>query len=143
MLRFLLNPYSSIAVVKPWYETHWTPHWVAVQITIRSETVLVANVYAPSGKAERATLFECFDITCWNTKDPCSWEGISIARWRLDLTVLSSRLPVDMIPQLCDVLENDMERAEEERAISAFHATAHTYFYTFPGGGSASSRLDR
>ena len=28
--------------------------------------------------------------------------------------------------QLCDVLEDDMERVEEERAISAFHATAHT-----------------
>ena len=41
--------------------------------------------------------------------------------------------------QLCDVLEDDMERAEEEKAISAFHATVHTYFYTFPGGGSASS----
>ena len=39
----------------------------------------------------------CFDISCWNTKDPCSWAEISIARWRLDLTVLSSRRPVDMI----------------------------------------------
>ena len=36
-----------------------------------------------------------------------------------------------------------MERAGEEKTISAFHATAHTYFYTLPGGGSASSRLDR
>ena len=41
--------------------------------------------------------------------------------------------------QLCDVLEDDMEQAEEERVISAFHA----HFYTLPGGGSASSRLDR
>ena len=45
--------------------------------------------------------------------------------------------------QLCDVHEEDMERAKEERAISAFHATTYTYFYTFPGGGSASSSLYR
>ena len=45
--------------------------------------------------------------------------------------------------QLCDVLEDDMEQAEEERAILASHATAHIYFYTLPGGGSASSRLNR
>ena len=45
--------------------------------------------------------------------------------------------------QLCDVLEDDMMRAEEERSISAFYASAHIYFYTLPGGGSASSRLDR
>ena len=45
--------------------------------------------------------------------------------------------------QLWDVLEDDMERVEEKRAISAFHATAHTYFYNFSGGGSASFRLDR
>ena len=31
---------------------------MAVQITIRGETVLVVNVYAPSGKAEREVLFE-------------------------------------------------------------------------------------
>ena len=33
--------------------------------------------------------------------------------------------------QLCDVLKDDMERAEEDRAISTFHATAHTYFTLF------------
>ena len=33
-----------------------------------------------------------------------------------------------------------MKRAEEERVISAF---ACFYFHTFPGGGSASSRLNR
>ena len=44
---------------------------------------------------------------------------------------------------LSDVLDDDMERAGKDRAIAGFHATAHTYFYTVPGGGSASSRLDR
>ena len=54
----ILNPYSSITEMKPWYETHWTPHWMAVQITILGETDLVVNVYALSGKAEREALLE-------------------------------------------------------------------------------------
>ncbi|TDH70247.1 hypothetical protein CCR75_000195 [Bremia lactucae] len=45
--------------------------------------------------------------------------------------------------QLSDVLDEDMKQAEYERAIAHFHATEHTYFYTLPGGGSASFRLDR
>ena len=45
--------------------------------------------------------------------------------------------------QLSDVLDDDMEQAEDERAIAHFHATAHTYFYTLPGGGSDGSHLDR
>ena len=36
-----------------------------------------------------------------------------------------------------------MELAEEDRAEPDSHATAHTYYYTLPSGGSASSRLDR
>ena len=36
-----------------------------------------------------------------------------------------------------------METAKEERAVTAFQAEAHTYFYTLLGGGSSSSRLDR
>jgi len=31
----------------------------------------------------------------------------------------------------------------EKRAALEFRAAAHTYFYTLPGGGTASSRLDR
>ena len=42
-----------------------------------------------------------------------------------------------------DVLDDDMETAKEERAVTAFQAEAHTYFYTLLGGGSSSSRLDR
>ena len=134
MLRFLLNPYSSIAVVKPWYETHWTPHWtphwVAVQITIRSETVLVANVYAPSGKAERKALFEMFrhhlleheermflggDFIC--TLAPRLDRSFVLPPGRHDSLALRRLLNQ---AQLCDVLEDDMERADEERAISPF-----------------------
>ena len=45
--------------------------------------------------------------------------------------------------QLTDVLDDDMEIAEEERAEPFFQEAAHTYFYTLTGGGPATSRLDR
>ncbi|TDH70315.1 hypothetical protein CCR75_009217 [Bremia lactucae] len=45
--------------------------------------------------------------------------------------------------QLSDVFYDEMEIAEEEKAVLAFQAAAHTYFYTLPGSGSATSRLDR
>ena len=35
--------------------------------------------------------------------------------------------------QMSDVLEDEMEGAEEERKLSAFHAAAHTYFFTLSG----------
>ena len=54
----LLNPYSSITEMVPWSKEHWTPHWMAVQITLLGETVLVVSVYAPSVKSEREAVFE-------------------------------------------------------------------------------------
>ena len=36
-----------------------------------------------------------------------------------------------------------MKISEEDRAVPAFHAASHTYFYTLPRGGSSSSRLDQ
>ena len=71
-VAILLNPYSSITDMKPWHETHWTPHWMAVQISIRGESILVVNVYAPSAKMNGRRFSECFDIICWDTTDPCS-----------------------------------------------------------------------
>ena len=40
------------------------------------------------------------------------------------------------------VLEDELQRIEDERSISDYSA-AHIYFYTLPGGGTASSQLDR
>ena len=45
--------------------------------------------------------------------------------------------------QLSDVLDDYMDIAIEERTVTAFQAASHIYFYTLPGGGSTSSRLDR
>ena len=34
-VAILLNSYSSISEMELWHETHWTLHWMAVQIAIR------------------------------------------------------------------------------------------------------------
>ena len=39
--------------------------------------------------------------------------------------------------QLSAVLDDDMEIAEEERAVRALQAASHTYSYTLPGGNLA------
>ena len=44
---------------------------------------------------------------------------------------------------MSDVLEDELQRIEDERSIFEFYSAAHTYFYTLLGGGKASSRLDR
>ncbi|CAI5717474.1 unnamed protein product [Peronospora effusa] len=118
-VAILLNPYSSITEMEPWHEIYWTPHWMAVQVTIRSEAVLVVNVYAPSGKTEKESFFEKLQNHLLEYDGPLHY---SQALRRL----LGQA-------QLCDVLEDDMERAEEERVISVFHVAAHKYFYTLPG----------
>ena len=132
----LLNPHSSITEIEPWHEIHWTPHWKVVQITIRGETVLVVNVYAPTDKAEREALFEMLRHHLLEHEGPMFLGGklnCTLAP-RLNCSFVSPPGRHDSLAlrrlldqaQLCDVLEDDMERAKEERAISAFHATAHT-----------------
>ena len=39
--------------------------------------------------------------------------------------------------QISDVLEDEMELAEQDRFKSILHAAAHIYFYTIPGDGLA------
>ena len=149
----LLNPYSSVTETVPWSEAHWTPHWMSVYLTPLGETLLVVNVYAPSVKTEREAMFislllllqtynghmfvgEVFNCTLEPRLDRpfISPPG---RHYYLALRQLLGRA------QLSDVLDGDMKITEEEKSVPEFHAAAHTYFYTLPGGGSASSRLDR
>uniref|UniRef100_A0AAV1TV42 Uncharacterized protein n=1 Tax=Peronospora matthiolae TaxID=2874970 RepID=A0AAV1TV42_9STRA len=44
---------------------------------------------------------------------------------------------------MSDVTEDELQMIMNERSDSEFHAAAPTYFYTFLGGKTASSRLDR
>ena len=126
---------------------------MAVQLTLLGETVLVVNVYAPSVKTEREAMFDSLLLLLQEYDGPmfvggdfnCTLEP------RLDRSFISPPGRHDSLAlrrllgraQLSDVLDGDMKIAEEERAVPTFQAAAHTYFYTLPGGGSASSRLDR
>ena len=109
---------------------------MAVEIIIRGETVLVVNVYAPTGKAKREALFKMLRHHLLEHEGSI-FLGVYFnckLALRLDRSIVSTPGRHDSLAlrrlldqaQLCDVLEDDMERAKEERAISAFHATAHT-----------------
>ena len=108
-------------------------------VQIRGETVLVVNVYDPSRKAERKALFEMLRHHLLEHEGPMILGGdfnCTLAP-RLDRSFVSPPGRHDSLAlrrllgqaQLWDLLEDD------ERVISAFHATAYTYFYTLPGGG--------
>ena len=152
-MAILLNPYSSITKMDPWNEGHWTPHWMTVHIDIMGDPVLVVNVYAPSDKTSREALFEWLRLLLLDYEGPMFIGGDFNCTLvpLLDRTFVSPPGRHDSMAlrrllgraQLSDVLEDAMELAEEDRAISDFQAAVHTYFYTLPGGESASSRLDR
>ncbi|CAI5712600.1 unnamed protein product [Peronospora destructor] len=127
--------------MEPWQEEHWTLHWMAALIAFMGETVLVVNVYAPSDKSEREAFFEMLRHHLLGHNGPMFMEGdfnCTLVPW-LDRSFASPPGRHDYLAlrwllsrtQLSDVLEDEMEQAEEERAISAFHAAVHTYFYTY------------
>ena len=126
---------------------------MAVQLTHLGETALAVNVYAPSVKTEREAMFESLllllqaydgpmfvggDIDC--TLEPRLGRSFISPPGRHDYLALRRLLGR---AHISDVLDGDIEIAEEERAVPAFQAAAHIYFYTLPSGGSTSSRLDR
>ena len=152
-VAILLIPYSTITEMVPWYEDQWTQHWMAVRVSLMGETVLVVNVYAPSTKHEREALFSSLQLLLEGYEGPMCVGGDfnCTLEPRLDRSFVSPPGRHDSLAlrrllgrvQLSDVLDDDMDMAEEDRDVPAFHAASHTYFYTLPGGGSASSRLDR
>ena len=93
----LLNPCSSITGMVTKSEEHWMPHWMAVRITLLGETVLAVNVYAPSVKTERESMFKSLLLLLQGYEGPmfvgrdfnCTLEP------RLDRSL--SRHPEDMI----------------------------------------------
>ncbi|KAF1336414.1 reverse transcriptase, partial [Globisporangium splendens] len=47
-VAILLNPYSCIPTLAPYKQDQWNAHWMAATVTLRGETVLLLNIYAPS-----------------------------------------------------------------------------------------------
>ena len=102
------------------------------------DTILVVNVYAPSERNQRENFFEMLrhqlqgydglifmggDFNC--TLVPHLDRSFVSRPGRHDSIALRRLLGR---AQLSDVLDDDMEQAEDERAIAHFHAKAHTYF---------------
>ena len=126
---------------------------MAVRISVAGDPVLVVNVYAPSDKTSREALFERIRLLLLDYAGPLFIGGDFNCTLvpLIDRTFVSPPGRHDSLAltrllgraKLSDVLEDAMELAEEDRAISDFQAAAHTYFYTLPGGESASSHLDR
>ena len=92
---------------------------MAVQITFRSKTVLVVNVYSPSGKAEQEALFEMLRHHLLEHEGPMFLRGdfnCTLAP-RLDRSFVSPPGRNDFLDirrlvgqvQLCDVFEYDMD----------------------------------
>ena len=117
---------------------------MAVQITLLGETALVVNVYAPSVKTERESMFESLLLLLQAYDGPMFVGGdfSCTLEPRLDRSFISPPGRHDSLAlrrllgraQLSDILDGDMEIVEEERAVPAIQAEAHTYFYTLPGG---------
>ena len=88
-----------------------------------------------------------------NTTDPCLLDGTSavLKNRKIDRSFVSKpgrhyHLELQRLlglTQLSDVHDDEMEIAEDEGDVPAFQEASHTYFYTLPGGGWASSRLDK
>ncbi|KAF1329278.1 hypothetical protein FI667_g6103, partial [Globisporangium splendens] len=114
-VAILLNPYSCIPTLAPYKQDQWNAHWMAAMVTLRGETVLLLNT----------TLLLPYLQGKLSTEH---YQGIEETAPEIELV---------------DTLEDDALRATDTRDIKAFHRQHHTYYYTLPSGGSASSRLDR
>ncbi|KAF1333485.1 reverse transcriptase, partial [Globisporangium splendens] len=130
-VAILLNPYSCIPTLAPYKQDQWNAHWMAATVTLRGETVLLLNIYAPSTVFAREAFYRALSDGRQVSQQPQQ-----SARFQ-ELKKLLQKL------NLVDTLEDDALRATDTRDVKAFHRQHHTYYYTLPSGDSASSRLDR
>ncbi|KAF1329401.1 reverse transcriptase, partial [Globisporangium splendens] len=130
-VAILLNPYSCIPTLAPYKQDQWNAHWMAAMVTLRGETVLLLNttLLLPYLQGKLSTEH-------YQTADRSHNNHNKVHDSR-ELKKLLQKL------NLVDTLEDDALRATDTRDVKAFHRQHHTYYYTLPSGGSASSRLDR
>ncbi|KAF1333576.1 reverse transcriptase, partial [Globisporangium splendens] len=130
-VAILLNPYSCIPTLAPYKQDQWNAHWMAATVTLRGETVLLLNIYAPSTVFAREAFYRALS------------DGRQVSQHHNK--VHDSRELKKLLQKLnlVDTLEDDALRATDTRDVKAFHRQHHTYYYTLPSGDSASSRLDR
>ncbi|KAF1336803.1 reverse transcriptase, partial [Globisporangium splendens] len=152
-VAILLNPYSSIQTIDPYLQDKWTAHWMAAKVQVFGTPVLLINCYAPSGMVGREALFNSLrdlelqhdgPVFCGGDYN-CTLLGAADRSYTPTVKHHDSGALRKLIEawNLVDVLTDDALEAVDAREIPAFQKRHHTYFYTLPGGGTASSRLDR
>ncbi|KAF1333740.1 reverse transcriptase, partial [Globisporangium splendens] len=138
-VAILLNPYSCIPTLAPYKQDQWDAHWMAATVTLRGETVLLLNIYAPSTVFAMEAFYRALSGLL------SSHDGPILQVSQHPQQVHDSRELKKLLQKLnlVDTLEDDALRATDTRDVKAFHRQHHTYYYTLPSGDSASSRLDR
>ncbi|KAF1331274.1 hypothetical protein FI667_g4396, partial [Globisporangium splendens] len=152
-VAILLNPYSCIPTLAPYKQDQWDAHWMAATVTLRGETVLLLNIYAPSTVFAREAFYRALSDLLSSHDGPilcggdfnCTLNQMADRSHNTHNKVHESRELKKLLQKLdlVDTLEDDALRATDTRDVKAFHRQHHTYYYTLPSGGSASSRLDR
>ncbi|KAF1330991.1 reverse transcriptase, partial [Globisporangium splendens] len=131
----------------------WNAHWMAATVTLRGETVLLLNIYAPSTVFAREAFYRALSGLLSSHDGPilcggdfnCTLNQMADRSHNTHNKVHDSRELKKLLQKLnlVDTLEDDALRATDTRDVKAFHRQHHTYYYTLPSGDSASSRLDR
>ncbi|KAF1328525.1 reverse transcriptase, partial [Globisporangium splendens] len=152
-VAILLNPYSCIPTLAPYKQDQWNAHWMAATVTLRGETVLLLNIYAPSTVFAREAFYRALSGLLSSHDGPilcggdfnCTLNQMADRSHNTHNKVHDSRELKKLLQKLnlVDTLEDDALRATDTRDVKAFHRQHHTYYYTLPSGDSASSRLDR
>ncbi|KAF1333309.1 reverse transcriptase, partial [Globisporangium splendens] len=152
-VAILLNPYSCIPTLAPYKQDQWNAHWMAATVTLRGETVLLLNIYAPSTVFAREAFYRALSGLLSSHDGPilcggdfnCTLNQTADRSHNNHNKVHDSRELKKLLQKLnlVDTLEDDALRATDTRDVKAFHRQHHTYYYTLPSGDSASSRLDR
>ncbi|KAF1328105.1 reverse transcriptase, partial [Globisporangium splendens] len=152
-VAILLNPYSCIPTLAPYKQDQWNAHWMAATVTLRGETVLLLNIYAPSAVFAREAFYRALSGLLSSHDGPilcggdfnCTLNQTADRSHNNHNKVHDSRELKKLLQKLdlVDTLEDDALRATDTRDVKAFHRQHHTYYYTLPSGDSASSRLDR
>ncbi|KAF1314221.1 reverse transcriptase, partial [Globisporangium splendens] len=152
-VAILLNPYSCIPTLAPYKQDQWNAHWMAATVTLRGETVLLLNIYAPSTVFAREAFYRALSGLLSSHDGPilcggdfnCTLNQMADRSHNTHNKVHDSRELKKLLQKLnlVDTLEDDALRATDTRDVKAFHRQHHTYYYTLPSGDSASSRLDQ
>ncbi|KAI9982763.1 hypothetical protein PInf_008761 [Phytophthora infestans] len=117
----LLDPYGGFTNVAPYAEAEWTPHLMAVSGDIDGQHWIVVNVYAPHQPAKRERFY----------------------RQLISLRIPPAVREVATHWGLIDPVALRRPDAWSDETLLRHRQDTHTYFYTIPGSGPASSRLDR